>query len=307
VASGQPARENRTIRIVWRRWVLIAGLGLALAVSDPAVSPSPTPSQTFSVGTHGFSGGFGGGAKPSAVSKSPGRIDPTHSDESARDESGFDQPKPKEAKPSETEHSEVAKQLSIINFTDPDSFTVLVNKERPLNPVNYAPTDLEVVGTTELRAEAAAQLQKLLDAAKANGTPLRTQSGYRSYSTQQGTYAKWVAQYGSAHAQKFSARPGYSEHQTGLAVDLIPATGACQKLSRCVADTPAGSWLLDNAGSFGFILRYEKDTTDITGYGYEPWHFRYVGLDAAQDYLDGDYHSFEDYFLAHDIAHPVAQ
>lgn len=189
-------------------------------------------------------------------------------------------------------------KVGILDFESSDSITVLVNKSQPLNPVTYAPADLKVVGSVELRAEAATHLADLLAAAKANGTPLRTQSGYRSYAAQKGTFAKWVAQYGSKHAEMYSAKPGYSEHQTGLTVDLIPATGACQKLSRCVAQTPAGKWLLANAADYGFILRYEQDTTDITGYGYEPWHFRFVGLPVAADYVTGDFHTYEEYVVS---------
>ena len=187
------------------------------------------------------------------------------------------------------------------NDQSADSLTVLVNKTHPLDPIRYAPTDLLQIGTVELRAEAANQLADLLAAAKANNTPLSTQSGYRSYGTQSATFAKWVAQYGTAHAQMYSAAPGYSEHQTGLAVDLIPATGSCQMLSRCVADTPAGKWLADNAALYGFIMRYEKDTALITGYNYEPWHYRYIGVDLAQQYVSGDFHTLEEYLQANAV------
>ena len=186
-----------------------------------------------------------------------------------------------------------------LDTTSPSSITVLVNKSHPL-PKGYVPKDLRTVGSVQMRGEAATQLQKLLDAAKANGTPLRTRSGYRSYATQQGTYASWVGKLGVTNANLYSAKPGYSEHQTGLAIDMIPASGNCQALSRCMAQTPAGKWLDKNAAKYGFILRYEEGKTSITGYAYEAWHYRYIGVARAQEYKAKGYHTLEKYFA--DIA-----
>jgi len=178
-----------------------------------------------------------------------------------------------------------------------DSIKVLVNKKHPL-PQGYAPQDLKTVGGVTMRSEAAKQLQKMLDAARANGTPLIPRSGYRSYATQKSVYNKWVGVYGKEKAGYLSAKPGYSEHQTGLAIDIAPATGNCQALSSCMASTPAGKWLAKHAADYGFILRYEKGHTDITGYYYEPWHYRYLGVKTAKDYQAGGFHTYEEYLKA---------
>jgi D-alanyl-D-alanine carboxypeptidase len=105
-------------------------------------------------------------------------------------------------------------------------------------------------------------------------------SAYRSYNTQTNTYNGYVAQYGQATADTFSARPGHSEHQTGLAVDVGNANGDCE-LEICFGSTNFGEWLKNNAPSYGFIIRYPEGKESATGYQYEPWHLRFVGQDTA--------------------------
>ena len=99
-------------------------------------------------------------------------------------------------------------------------------------------------------------------------------SGFRSYETQQNLYDRYVATDGKAEADTYSARPGHSEHQTGLALDV-------NSLYESFADTAEGRWLAANAHKYGFIIRYPKGKTDQTGYIYEPWHIRYVGVEKA--------------------------
>ena len=113
-------------------------------------------------------------------------------------------------------------------------------------------------------------LQTMINDAAGQGINLWIKSGYRSYNTQQGTYAHWVNMYGQATADTISARPGHSEHQTGLAADL-------NSLDQEFEYTPEGKWLNNNCYKYGFIIRFVKGKESETGYAFEPWHVRYVG------------------------------
>lgn len=159
----------------------------------------------------------------------------------------------------------------------PSSPWVVVNKKRPL-PRDYAPSNLAAAGNTQVSVVISKNLESLLGEASKTGNPLRVISGYRSYNTQASVYNNYVRTNGRAEADTFSARPGHSEHQTGLAVDL--GNGTCD-LEICFGNTAAGKWLANNAYKYGFIIRYEKGKESITGYQYEPWHLRYVGTELA--------------------------
>jgi D-alanyl-D-alanine carboxypeptidase len=188
---------------------------------------------------------------------------------------------------------------------DPAGLSVLVNKSRPLNPASYAPGDLvNARGSGQyLRAEAAAWLNGLFQGAADAGTGgLAVVSGYRSYAQQQQLYAYYVSIYGQAQADLISARPGYSEHQTGLAVDVGNANGSCG-LSTCFGDTAAGIWVAANAYKYGFIVRYPNGYTGTTGYSYEPWHLRYVGVDLATDMKRRGIPTMEHYFAGNPSAY----
>ena len=141
---------------------------------------------------------------------------------------------------------------------------LLVNKEFSI-PESYAPGDL-----TE---DTAAAANAMIEAAAKQGLNLWVQSGYRSYSYQSALYQMNRDWYGDL-ADSVSARPGNSEHQTGYAIDLNTITDD-------FGDTPEGRWVSEHAHEFGFILRYMKGKTSITGYAYEPWHLRYVGQKIA--------------------------
>ncbi|GEO96029.1 D-alanyl-D-alanine carboxypeptidase family protein [Kocuria turfanensis] len=160
------------------------------------------------------------------------------------------------------------------------SVYVVVNKRRPLNPVDHVPRGLESVGGPLLRADAAAAFRRMRADAAATGVPITAVSGYRSYTTQAGLYRDYVARYGREQADLISARPGHSEHQTGLALDIGNPDGACG-LQSCFADTPAGAWARAHAHEYGFVVRYPAGRTGTTGYAYEPWHLRYVGGHVA--------------------------
>ncbi len=143
---------------------------------------------------------------------------------------------------------------------------MLVNKTHPV-PRDYAP------GLQPVAYNAFLELQS---AAAQAGYDMPLLSGYRSYDLQTSLYNNYVATYGQAEADTFSARPGTSEHQTGLAMDV-------GWIDDAFANTPAGIWLAENCYKYGFIIRYQKNKESITGYKYEPWHIRYLGKDIAKD------------------------
>lgn len=169
------------------------------------------------------------------------------------------------------------------------SLWVVVNKGRAL-PSDYAPASLAVpnvplrlsssASEMQLRQEAASALETMFSAAKSQGINLMLASGYRSYSAQSSVYSSYVSQSGVAQADNFSARPGHSEHQTGLAADIEPLSRACE-VEQCFESTPEGRWLAANSYKYGFVIRYQKTTQNLTGYEYEPWHVRYVGNGLA--------------------------
>ena len=141
---------------------------------------------------------------------------------------------------------------------------LIANKTYAL-PSDYAP------GAQKVATDAFNQMKA--DAAK-EGLNLFVVSGYRSYEYQKNLYNRYVARDGKAAADTYSARPGHSEHQTGLAFDIC-------SLETSFENTAEGKWLAANAHKYGFILRYPKGKQSITGYIYEPWHFRYIGVDKA--------------------------
>lgn len=180
-----------------------------------------------------------------------------------------------------------------LDISSPDSPTVLVNKTHPMDPIDWAPQDLQTVGSVQLRADAAAAAHRMIEAAARDGVSLSPISGYRSHQTQKATYRQWVSTYGQERADVASARPGYSEHQTGLAVDF-GGSGACD-LQPCFRDTPAAHWLAEHGAEYGFILRFPWQQQDTTGYWYESWHLRWIGQEQAQRYRDSGVHSYEEF------------
>jgi len=188
--------------------------------------------------------------------------------------------------------------------TDPSSLWVVVNKQHPLQPVSYAPSDLRypkvalrVPGATEmqLRDPAATALEQMFAGATQAGYQLQVSTAYRGYEYQTGLYNGYVSRQGQAVADQESARPGYSEHQTGLAVDIRAASNKCS-LDACFGSMAEGQWLSANAYRYGFILRYPADKTAITGYEYEPWHFRYVGTLLSQEMHKQHIETLEEFF-----------
>ena len=172
---------------------------------------------------------------------------------------------------------------------------LIVNKSYPL-PADYVPpnTYKDATGlnycSTCLDRETYEQYQKMDADATALGLNIWIQSGYRSYSLQESLYNKYVNRDGKTAADTYSARPGHSEHQTGLAFDLNTITDDFQY-------TNEGIWINNNCYKYGFILRYPKGKEHITGYKYESWHLRYVGVELAEKlYNNGDWITLEEHF-----------
>lgn len=187
------------------------------------------------------------------------------------------------------------------SITDPASIWVVVDKLRPLNPASYAPADLVTVpvpyaNAPTLRAEASQAIVTMFDAITADtGLRLQSQSAYRSYDTQVSVYAGNVSRFGQERADLVSARPGFSEHQTGLVMDISALPAVCS-LDVCFAGTPEGRWLAGNAWRYGFLMRYPEGKTEITGYSFEPWHYRYVGTELAAQMHDRGILTLEEFF-----------
>lgn len=149
---------------------------------------------------------------------------------------------------------------------------MIVNKKNPV-PYNYAPYE---------NAEAGNQVRNLISEMQTLGFNIsNSYSGFRSFETQAGLYQNYVNGYGKAEADTFSARAGYSEHQTGLAFDLLHGDGTL------VVNNNEVNWIAQNAHRFGFIVRYKAGKEHITGYQAEPWHLRYVGNIATDIYNSG--------------------
>jgi len=166
----------------------------------------------------------------------------------------------------------------------------LVDKQHSLLP-SYVPNDLimlengeySIIRAEPLRRVAYESLNKMAAAARADGVTLAVSSAYRSYDQQVNVYNRNVRDLGKKAADRESARPGHSQHQTGLAVDFYPVTDAFEK-------TKAGRWLVANASRFGWSNSFPKGYETITGYKWESWHYRYVGLELADfinKYFDG--------------------
>lgn len=179
---------------------------------------------------------------------------------------------------------------------------VVLNKTRPHTPLDFRPAALELpagVRSLEggaLRADAAAALSAMAAGAAAAGVgEIALLSGFRSFQTQEQTYGSQAGAQGADVADRTSARPGYSEHQSGLAADVVACDGGCGTLDDLAA-TPQGAWVAANAWQYGWILRYEAGYQPITGYDPEPWHLRYIGADLARAYHDGGWHTLEEFF-----------
>ncbi len=165
------------------------------------------------------------------------------------------------------------------------NINMLVNKTFYLSS-SYVPSKLENLSLRyassdlQLDAEAADALEELCEGARDLGLVIYATSSYRDYEHQASLYDRYVSAKGQEEADRFSARPGHSEHQTGLTIDLS-AGGESQNIGS-FKDTPEFEWVKENAANYGWILRYPEGKEQITGYTYEPWHYRYIGPELAK-------------------------
>ncbi|MEH6947202.1 M15 family metallopeptidase [Bacillus sp. JJ634] len=196
-------------------------------------------------------------------------------------------------------------QAGLYTLAEPENIAVLVNKEYSL-PEDYKPADLiypkvdfifkEKIEKRMMRAEAAKALEKMFRAAKKQNLHLAGVSAYRSHETQVSLFNNYVKRDGLENAKTYSALPGTSEHETGLAIDVTTADGACAAQD-CFGDTAEAEWLAKHGHEYGFIIRYPEGKEHITGYKYEPWHLRYLGIEAATEIFENGI-TLEEYYNA---------
>lgn len=194
------------------------------------------------------------------------------------------------------------KQFSL---EDSSSLWIIANKKRPLEPQDYKPSDLVAPDVPlrlsasyeemQMRAEAATAIEQMFADARTAGLDLMVSSAFRSYSYQRTLYNGYVKSQGKAVADTQSARPGYSEHQTGWAVDIGATSHECQ-IEQCFGTMPEGQWAAANAYKYGFVIRYPRDKQATTGYIYEPWHLRYIGKALAQEIHNQGNPTLEEFF-----------
>jgi len=286
-SRSRSRRRRRGALVVATLLVVVPGLGAyvaleqlvpgepgarGVAVPTPLASaPAPTPSTTRSVAP---------ATTPTTTPSVAPATTPTTTPEAT--EPTVEEPEP----PRRSE-----------DVGSASSLTVVVNKRRPLDPLEFRPDDLVPVGgaSVVMRAEAAAALAELRAAAQRDGSPVGVHSATRSYEEQRRTFEGWVAQLGREGAERASARAGYSEHQTGLAVDVVALGDPCGVMG-CFGSTDAGAWVASNAYRFGFVVRYRAEHEAWTGYKAEPWHLRYVGRQVAADVHAAGEPSLEEFF-----------
>lgn len=219
------------------------------------------------------------------------------------------QPQEKEVSASPKLEAAFFNQVKEVNgktvITNPENIMVLVNKQFSL-PGDYTPPDLvrpkvpfsfgeQDIEKSYMRKEAAGALEKMFASAKQEQIELFAVSGYRSYKRQEEIMNNQIVTAGSFEkAAQAVAPPGQSEHQTGLTMD-ISAESVQFDLLQSFETTKEGQWLANNAHKYGFILRYPKGKENVTKYMYEPWHFRYVGVKAAEEIFRNGW-TLEEYF-----------
>jgi LAS superfamily LD-carboxypeptidase LdcB len=182
-----------------------------------------------------------------------------------------------------------------------DDWLILVNKTHPLSK-EYVPTDMVHIkycvgnhaeSMRYMRAVPAEYFHEMIEAAAAVGYEIGIRTAYRSFEQQYNIFWNYVAKDGESAANKYRARPGQSEHQTGLCAD-VTSPSVEYTLTTDYGETPEGIWLSENACYYGFIVRYSLGKESITGYQYEPWHLRYVGEKAATEMVENDF-TLEEY------------
>lgn len=201
-----------------------------------------------------------------------------------------------EANKQNNNEEEIKRLEEILN----NPFFILINRENGLSE-DYVPDNLKKCEVNFLKnapdnllnADVEEVLKEMFNDALGDGISLIGISGYRSYEVQETLYVSRVRARGKQSASKYTAEPGFSEHQSGLAIDIL--SNEYTSLDEGFENTEAFKWLKENCYKYGFILRYLKGREDITGYNYEPWHFRYIGnVEAATEIMTRDI-TFEEY------------
>lgn len=218
-------------------------------------------------------------------SQTSDEVDESSEETDASDSGDSNETNDKDSGQSESEGLQLDLEEDVL---EPSSLAVLVNKQYSL-PEDYIPSDLVTVDVPtvlpnpeikQMRKEAADALKVMFDAAEESGVILHARSGYRSYQTQVQLFQNYTESHGEEAANKYSARAGESEHQTGLVMDVTSESVNLQ-ISTDFGETEEGQWVSEHAQEHGFIIRYPEGKTDITGYIYEPWHLRYLGIELA--------------------------
>jgi len=184
--------------------------------------------------------------------------------------------------------------VNIKNVDIDKGYLMLVNKNNQLNS-SYIPTNLVNIykcGSGKMDSTALVAYIKMCEDMQNDGLNITVQSSYRSYSTQTYLYNNYVSRYNQAYADTFSARAGHSEHQTGLALDLVSKSTDFSNF----ADSPEFKWLVNNAYKYGYILRYPSGKENITGYKFESWHWRFIGITDAAKMKDIGI-TFDEYYI----------
>ncbi|KIL39959.1 hypothetical protein SD70_17140 [Gordoniibacillus kamchatkensis] len=270
---------------------LLAGCGTKNGASARPNDTPPAHNHAAAEGD-GASASSGAALSDSQPPSEPAQA-PKSSPDSTSDKAGADKGKAPDAPIGEDKGKapDAVKNRAEQVVAKPDSISVLVNKQFAL-PAKYEPSDLvypdvpfifkENIEKRKMRKEAAAALEKLFAGAGKDGISLAGVSAYRSYATQKALFNNYVKTDGEAKAKTYSAEPGHSEHETGLAIDVTGSDGKCAA-QNCFGGTKEAEWLAKHAAEYGFIIRYPKGKEAITGYQYEPWHIRYVGTDMAKE------------------------
>lgn len=253
-----PSDESGKSSLSWMIYALIALAIIGSFLTDSATAQTPAPT-------------------PTAIGDPPGFTNPTLAPTPTASATVTPVPTPTPTPTTPVVCGPGCFNPSLHSLDAANSLWVVVNKLRPLNPVTYRP---KLDRTLNLAVPAADAYRKLKTAVarSGNGT-LCLNSGYRSYKTQANTYANALRLFGKKTADALAALPGHSEHQTGLAADISTTALSCRIGS--FGSSKASAWVEKNAHTFGFIVRYPKNQQAITGYQYEPWHLRFVGVELA--------------------------
>lgn len=193
-------------------------------------------------------------------------------------------------------------QAPCIDLQDPRHVWFVVNKTMPMKPIDFTPYDwvapagMPLGNLAAARTDIAPTLTAMSDASVAAGAGrIGVQNGFRGYSVQQRIHAQKVAQLGRDEGERLAARPGYSEHQSGIAVDVFGCTPGCSS-SEAFGGTSTYTWVVEHGWEYGWIVRYEEGQTAITGYRPEAWHLRYIGPELGRAYHEGGFHTLEEFF-----------